>query len=117
MLLNNRVGEKLTIVAIGSDASVESLKILGVKILLVKDIKDKDELAKMYNTILNSRAVIIEEELYKVVSSDLENILSTMSRPPLLIVVPNFKKPETDRLKELHKRISLAIGVKLKWSK
>jgi len=116
-LLLNKVGEKLTIVAIGSDISIESLKILGARILLVKDIENKDELAQIYSTILDSRAVIIEEELYKVVSSDLENILSTMSRPPLLIVVPNFKKPETDRLKELHERISLAIGVKLKWSK
>jgi len=107
----------VSIVAIGSDASIESLKILGSKILLVKDIRNKDELMQVYSTILNSRAVIIEEEIYKSISSDLKNILSNMSRPPLLIIVPNFNRPETDRLREIHEQISLAIGVKLKWSK
>ena len=58
-MLLNKVGEKLTIVAIGSDISIESLKILGARVLLVKDIENKDELAQIYSTILDSRAVII----------------------------------------------------------
>jgi len=105
----------LSIVAIGSDIGIEALKIIGAKILIISDVRDEEELSKIYGSVIESKAVIIESSLYEALRSDLENIISTLPSPPLIVVVPSFAMRETSRLRELHERVSLAVGVKLKW--
>jgi len=105
----------LSIVAIGSDIGIETLKIIGAKILTITDVRDEEELSKVYGSVINSKAVLIEDNLYRVLKADLENIISSLPSPPLIIVVPSFTVHETSRLREIHNKVSLAVGVKLKW--
>ncbi len=105
----------LTITAIGSNISIEALKMIGAKILVLSDVRSEEEISKLYASIVDSKAVIIENEVYELVKSDLENIFQTLRTPPLLIIVPSLHTLETSRLKELHQKISLAVGVQLKW--
>jgi len=108
---------KMSIVALGVDRSIEALKILGVKVYLLSKGIEEQEKAEAIDLILKSRVVIIEEEIYNVISNMLEQILSGVKRPPLLIVVPSLRNRKTTRIQELYELVSKAVGVELKWKK
>ncbi|MCD6096274.1 MAG: hypothetical protein J7J99_06920 [Thermoprotei archaeon] len=110
---------RINIVAIGCSRSIEALRIIGADVHLVK----KDELeedyrkAEVVDAILRSRMVIIEDDIYVIIKDLLRHVLEKIREPPLIVVVPDLGEKRTTRLEELHKLISKAVGVELKWKK
>ncbi len=107
----------MSIVAIGSSPAIDSLKLLGFKVYKVRKRLDKDAESEVLEKILESRAVILEGEIYAALRDKLKQILEAAAEPPLIVVVPSSEKSETYRLEELYNMISLAVGVQLKWKK
>ncbi len=107
----------MSVVAIGSSPAIDSLKLLGFKIYKVRGKIDKEAEAEILSKILESKAVVLEGEIYATLRSKIKELVEAAAEPPLLVVVPSTEKSETYRLEELYNLISLAVGVQLKWKK
>ncbi len=103
--------------AIGTSAAVEVLEVLGFSVVKVPKILPRYYVEDIMGKILESKIAILEEEIYLQLREKLGQVLRMIRRPPMVIVVPSFEKPETGRLEELHNVVSLAVGVQLKWKK
>jgi len=110
---------RVNIVAIGCNRSIEALRIIGADVHLVKkdELKEDYRKAEVIDAILRSRMAIIEDDVYVTIKDLLRQVLDKVREPPLIVVVPDLGEKGTTRLEELHKLISEAVGVELKWKK
>ncbi len=107
----------MSVIAIGSSPAIDSLKLLGFKVFKVRGKIDKEAETEIMSKILESRAVVLEGEIYAALRDKIRELVEAAAEPPLLVVVPSSEKSETYRLEELYNMISLAVGVQLKWKK
>ncbi len=107
----------MSIIAIGSSPGIDSLRLLGFDVVKVPEKVSKETEDEILSSVLGSKAVLIEGEIYRTLRKRLKEILSVIQEPPLIVVIPGSGKGETYRLEELYNMISLAIGVQLKWKK
>ncbi len=98
------------IAAIGEDASIEVYSLIGADVLFISKFDDTT-LHKILELLMKHKIVIIEEAVYKKLSM----LLKERSHKNIFIIVPTLKKEETNRLESLNKKLSLAMGVELKW--
>jgi len=99
------------LLAVGKGKELESLRVLGVRVIL---LDEESDVRKVLEEILRSRAVVIEEDLYREMRSKLRRALEGVKYPPLVVVVPSPGREGTERLKDLYNLLSMAVGVKLK---
>jgi len=98
------------IIAVGRSKSLELLRILGVE---VRCVEDKD-FKCLSEEIRGSKAVIIEEDVYREYEDSIKRLFKDMKYPPLVVVIPGREGRETERLKDIYNMLSVAMGVKLK---
>jgi len=59
--------------------------------------------------------IIIDEDVSEMISEFKAKMLKDLREPPIIVVIPSFRKPKGLRLSQLYSLISKAVGVKLKW--
>jgi len=107
----------LSVVAIGASPTIDALRLLGFEIFKVPEKIGKTEEDEIMSKILESKVALIEGEIYANLSERLGRTLSYLKEPPLLVVIPSSEKASTHRLEELYGKLSMAVGVRLKWVK
>lgn len=111
------LGIYLSVVAIGASETIDPLRLLGFEVVKVSEKPSREEEEAILSKILESKLVMVESEIYDLVSERLSEVLSVMKEPPLVVVVPSSSKASTGRLEELYNKLSMAVGVRLKWVK
>ncbi|MEZ0345188.1 MAG: hypothetical protein ABWK01_01380, partial [Infirmifilum sp.] len=96
---------------------IDPLRLLGFEVIKVSDNPSETEEEMILSKILESKVAVIEGEIYLNVKDRLSQLTAVMREPPLVVVVPSSSKTSTHRLEELYNKLSLAIGVRLKWVK
>jgi len=107
----------VSVVAIGATPTIDSMMLLGFKVIKVPERLSEALQEEVLSTVLGSKVVVIEEPVYAQIGERLDKILPYVKEPPLLVVVPSHRQPSTRRLEELYQKLSYAIGVRLKWVK
>ncbi|MEM0494920.1 MAG: V-type ATP synthase subunit F [Thermofilum sp.] len=110
-------GVPLSVVAIGSTPTIDSMRLLGFEVVMVPEKLSESVEEEVISKVVESRVVIIEEPVYSQVSGKLRRLFTFLREPPLLVVVPSMKQPSTRRLEELYQLLSYAVGVRLRWAK
>jgi len=105
----------VSIVAIGATETVDPLRLLGFEVIKVSKKPNAEEVESIVAKILENRVALLEGEIYSAVRERLNQVTSIMKEPPLVVVIPSSDKASTNRLEELYSRLSLAVGVRLKW--
>lgn len=107
----------MSVVAIGASETIDPLRLLGFEIVKVNGKPSPDEIEAIVAKILENRVALVEGEIYSYVKDRLSQVMSVMKEPPLVVVIPSSEKASTNRLEELYNKLSLAVGVRLKWVK
>ncbi|AKG38832.1 hypothetical protein MA03_05520 [Infirmifilum uzonense] len=107
----------MSVVAIGATETIDPLRLLGFEVIKVSEKPSQEEEEAIISKILESKVAMIEGEIYALISNRLSEVMAVMKEPPLLVVVPSSSKASTHRLEELYNKLSLAVGVRLKWVK
>ncbi|MHB9303261.1 V-type ATP synthase subunit F [Thermofilum pendens] len=107
----------MSVVVIGSSPTVDSLRLLGFEVVRVPEKLGKAEEDEVVAKILESRVALVESEVYASVAERLRQVMSFVKEPPLLVVIPSSEKASTRRLEELYNKLSMALGVRLRWAK
>ncbi|QOJ79533.1 hypothetical protein IG193_03485 [Infirmifilum lucidum] len=107
----------MSVVAIGATETVDPLRLLGFEIVKVSGKPSPDEIEAIVSKILENRVALVEGEIYSYVKDRLSQVMAVMKEPPLVVVIPSSEEVSTNRLEELYNKLSLAVGVRLKWVK
>jgi vacuolar-type H+-ATPase subunit F/Vma7 len=105
----------LSVIAIGASPSIDALRLLGFEIFKVAGKPSKTEEDEILSKILESKVALIEGEIYVIIADRLRQAMGYLKEPPLLVVIPSLEKTATHRLEELYSKLSMAVGVRLRW--
>ena len=105
----------LTKVAIIADKYLAtSYKLEGIDAFQVKTLEEAKTKLKEILDAGNHRIILLPEKLAHQLREERRRSVETSGVPPLFVIVPDFKGPTGERIKELHQTISKAVGAKLK---
>jgi len=110
-----KMGQDGTRVAIIADKYLATgFRLAGI---IAFPVRDAREAAETLETIVSEDkydVIIITENLSIALRKQREAILARGKARPAIAVVPDFKGPTGERLRELHKLISQSVGAELK---